>query len=284
MTTTATTNQPYLGMIEGKFTVDQNGSAVYSIPLQVPPGTHTMEPELSLVYHSALTNGLMGVGWSLHGLSAIKRVGATPARDGYRGGVHYDARDRFALDGQRLMAVEGDYGAPGAIYHTEIESWRKITPVYAGGTDAAHGPSAFIVYTKEGHRYEYGTSPDAQVRVAAGHAAVRVWALNKITDLNGNFLTMRYERDPATGAYYPSRIDYTGNVGLATRRAVVFAYESREDVEPRYEAGFAIHDTLRLKRVQPLVDGRALLTYTLDYQRARATRRSQLTRITLSDA
>src|SRR5437016_5646810 len=158
MANPATANPSYLGTIKGEFTVDQNGSAVYSIPIQVPPGTARMQPELSFVYHSALINGLMGVGWSLQGLSAIKRTGATPAQDGVRSGVRYNAKDRFALDGQRLMAVEGDYGSPATVYHTEIQSWRKITASFADDTD---GPSAFLVLTKDGHSYEYGTSADA---------------------------------------------------------------------------------------------------------------------------
>ncbi|PYT03078.1 MAG: hypothetical protein DMF60_19470 [Acidobacteria bacterium] len=281
MANPATANPSYLGTIKGEFTVDQNGSAVYSIPIQVPPGTARMQPELSFVYHSALINGLMGVGWSLQGLSAIKRTGATPAQVGVRSGVRYNAKDRFALDGQRLMAVEGDYGSPATVYHTEIQSWRKITASFADDTD---GPSAFLVLTKDGHSYEYGTSPDAQIRVAPDQRVVRVWALKKITDLHGNFLTFAYEQDPLTGAYYPSRVDYTGNANLQTQRAVVFSYEDRDDVEPHYEGGCAVHNTRRLKQVRTLVDGNLVLAYSLAYQPAKATGRSQLLSITLSDA
>ena len=69
--------------------------------------------------------------------------------------------------------------------------------------------------TKKGWTLEYGTTPDAQIK-AVGKEDVRVWALNKITDLNGNYLTVTYTQSPissvssANGQYYPSRIDYTG--------------------------------------------------------------------------
>ena len=284
MMTATEANDNYPGTIEGEFTVDQNGSAVYSVPLQVPPGTAGMQPDLSLTYHSSLLNGMIGVGWGLGKLSAIRRVGATPAQDNFRGGVHYDARDRFALDGQRLMAFEGDYGAKGTIYHTEIESWQKIVSVSDGKSDAAHGPASFLVYDRNGYCYEYGTSDDSRIRPAAGHPAIGVWALSKVTDKSGNFMTFKYSRDPMTSAYYPSRIDYTGNTGLTPRRAVVFSYEKRDDVIPSYEAGYATHYTQRLKQIQTMVDGSPVLTYSLDYRQGRATGRSQLRSITMSDA
>jgi hypothetical protein len=78
-----------------------------------------MVPNLSLVYHSQSGDGLLGIGWSLSGLSAIYRCPATLLQDGFDGGVNYDANDRFCLDGQRLVAVAGAYGAHGTEYRTE---------------------------------------------------------------------------------------------------------------------------------------------------------------------
>jgi hypothetical protein len=130
----------------GNFRVSETGAAVYEIPIKVPPGLAGMEPKLSLVYNSQSGNGLLGVGWSLQGLSAITRCPRTMAQDGVRGGVNYDSNDRFCLDGQRLMAVSGTYGADGTEYRTERESFTKIT---SHGT-AGNGPSYFIAKTKSG--------------------------------------------------------------------------------------------------------------------------------------
>ncbi len=66
-----------VGATQGAFAVDEQGTATYSIPLQVPPGTAGMQPELSLSYSSRSGNGLLGVGWSLGGLSTIHRCAAT---------------------------------------------------------------------------------------------------------------------------------------------------------------------------------------------------------------
>lgn len=125
----------------GEFAVSPTGAATYTIPIRVPPGTAGMEPKLALVYNSQAGNGLLGVGWSLSGLSAITRCPQTVAQDGVKGGVNYDANDRFCLDGQRLVAISGVYGADSTEYRTERESFAKIVSY---GT-AGNGPAWFRV-------------------------------------------------------------------------------------------------------------------------------------------
>ena len=43
--------------------VDDNGKANASYPIEVPPGTKDVQPNLSLVYHSDEPDGLLGSGW-----------------------------------------------------------------------------------------------------------------------------------------------------------------------------------------------------------------------------
>ena len=116
-----------VGTIEGEFKVDQNGGATYNIKIEVPPGINTIEPQLSLVYNSQLGNGKLGLGWDIQGLSAIERIGATNAQDGFISNVNYGNDDRLIMDGQRLILTDGSrYGANGSVYHTEIETWSKV--------------------------------------------------------------------------------------------------------------------------------------------------------------
>src|SRR5689334_2725596 len=93
------------GMSIGGLSVDNNGSANYSIPIVVPPGTASMEPHLSLSYSSQMGNGLLGVGWSLSGISVIHRCARTIAQDNFKGGIFFDSGDRYCMDGQRLIAL-----------------------------------------------------------------------------------------------------------------------------------------------------------------------------------
>ncbi|HEV2733559.1 MAG TPA: SpvB/TcaC N-terminal domain-containing protein, partial [Longimicrobiaceae bacterium] len=270
-----------VGTLRGDFAVSADGAAVYSIPLALPPGTAGLAPALSLAYSSAAGNGPLGVGWRLAGLSAITRVGASPAQDGFRGAVAYDARDRFSLDGQRLVAVQGVYGAPGAVYHTEIESWRKVEPVHSGVPGRA-GPDGFVVREKDGRVLEYGGDAGSRALAGEGNPSVRSWALSRVTDRNGNFVTFRYTQ--ADGESLPAQIDYTGHRGVEPRRSVRFEYETRPDPFTHYVGGFPVRATRRLARIDAYVDGRRVLGYQLEYHEPGSTGRSRLRAVTQLDA
>ena len=100
----------------GKFDVTPSGAASYTVPIAVPPGTAGMAPSLALSYNSQGGNGLLGMGWSLSGLSAITRCPKTLIQDGVKSGVNYTTTDSLCLDGQRLVAIVGAYGASGTEY------------------------------------------------------------------------------------------------------------------------------------------------------------------------
>lgn len=278
----------YIGSIDGKFTVDANGGASFSIPIHVPPGTGGMAPSLSVVYNSAAPNDLLGVGWGMQGLSTISRTGATYAQDDLRSAVNYGPNDRLVLDGQRLVVVEGTYGNEGSLYRTEIESWSKIVPVFNSNNPNQSGPDAFMVYTKDGKCYEYGNTEDSKVRASLDNPSIRVWALSKVTDLNGNYLTITYQVDTENNVNYPLQIDYTGNSNtttpLTTQRSVRFEYENRSDAVPCYEGGYAFTYKKRLKSIQTYLDTQLVMEYEFAYKSGQATGRSQLISITQSDA
>jgi hypothetical protein len=119
--------------LAGQFAVNQTGAATYTIPIALPQGT----------------NGLLGMGWTLGGLPSIGRCPRTMAQDGAVGGVNFDANDRFCMDGQRLVVVSGTYGADGAVYRTEVDTFSKII---SHGT-AGNGPAGFEVHTKSGRSW-----------------------------------------------------------------------------------------------------------------------------------
>jgi len=143
-----------VGTTKGEFFVNQ-GTANYALKIDVPPGVGGMMPKLSLNYSSNEDNGYMGLGWNIGGVSEISRCPQTKAIDGtgHVHGVHYDERDRYCLDGQRLIVVKGAYGADGSEYRTEIDNYSKITQkgVYGSG-----GANWFEVKTKSGLTYRYG--------------------------------------------------------------------------------------------------------------------------------
>jgi RHS repeat-associated protein len=273
-----------IGAMESKFLIDPNGSATYHIPIDLPPGIKNLQPELAIQYRSAGANGKLGMGWRITGLSSISRVGAIDAVDGFMGGVSYNGNDRFALNGQRLINTNGDYGSDGTIYQTELVTWQQVVSHGSAGS----GPSYFTVKAKDGKTMEFGNTPDSRV-LADGQSSVRVWALNKITDLNGNTINFTYAENPqdvntrntitSTGAYYLTQIDYGSNGSTAANRSIKFHYEARPDPVIHYQGGAKILVAARLNKVQALLGSHVVREYDMSYDQAAVTGRSRLTQV-----
>ena len=269
------------GFTPNQLSVSEGGAATYRIPIQVPPGVAGMEPKLELAYNSQGGNGLLGMGWSLSGLSTIGRCPRTMAVDGVRGGVNFDVNDRYCLDGQRLILISGTYGVAGSEYRTELDSFSKIV---ASGT-AGNGVASFTVQTKAGLTMEYGNTADSRIE-AQGKTSVRVWAINKISDVKTNYMTFSYVEDNANGDYYPGRIDYSGNTsgGQSPAMSVRFSYEARSDNNPGYQGGSVIKVTKRLISLKTYIGEAVADDNKLVYEMGGATKRSRLKTYTKCDA
>lgn len=267
-----------VGATPGSHQVSPSGAFTYTIPIAVPPGTAGIEPKLSLSYNSQGGNGLLGMGWSLAGLSVIHRCPKTMVQDGVIGGVNYNANDRYCLDGQRLVAVSGTYGADATEYRTESESYSRIVSYGSQGS----GPAWWKVWTKSGQILEYGNTADSRIE-AQGKSEVMLWSINKLQDTVGNYLTVAYIEDTPNGQYYPDRIDYTGNsnAGKTPGNSVRFVYETRLDITPLYQAGSANKTTVRLTNVQTFAGNALVKDYRLAYDTLGSAGRSRL--VTLSE-
>ena len=269
--------QTHAGAVKGEFRIDSDGGAGYSIPVQGPPGPRSITPSVSVGYNSSGGNDLLGVGWGLQGFSSITRSAATVAQDGFTGTVNLDNDDRFALDGQRLIAVEGQHGSANAVYRTEIESWKKVTPIY--GANPEKGPISFRVYDRRGTLYEFGTTPDSRLLTPTGDA-VRIWHLSRMTDLAGNYQTFLYDPDPTHGVIYPLRLNYGGFKATPPRRSIRIRYESRPDAVSRYTAGFASRVTRRVSNIDSYLDESPVMHYRFAYETGKVTGRSRLLSVT----
>ena len=278
-----------VGSIPGQFNVGSTGAAEYSIPIELPPGTAGVQPQLSLNYNSQGGNGLLGVGWSLGGLSVIHRCPANKAKDGFIDGVDFDSNDRFCLDGQPLVAINGVYGANNTEYRTEVDGFSKILSY----GDTGSGPQYFKVWTKSGDIIEYGNSPnvpnDSLINPPLANGTSQpdalCWLLNKVTDGAGNYMSVTYFEDEATGENYPLRIDYTGNSlqSLIPYNFVVFEYEPKSDVTTKYIAGNKIVSTKRLKRIANNSSGADIREYRLSYEQNTGTNYSQINSVDMCD-
>ncbi len=271
------------GVTPGEFSVDASGSANHQIPIAVPPGTAGMQPSLSLSYNSRSGNGVLGVGWTLGGLSVITRCPATKAVDGFIDGIDFDSNDRFCIDGQRLIQITGtagQYGDDGIEYRTELDGFTKVISYGV----SSNGPDYFRVWTKSGQILEYGNTTDSRIE-AQGKTSVRLWAVNKISDTVGNYLTVTYNEDATNGSYIPTRIDYTGNdsAALAPHASVQFSYATRADIPTLYFAGSLTKNAQRLTNIRTYAGTTMVKDYQLTYDNEGSANFSHIISITECD-
>ncbi len=261
-----------IGRTPGAASVSHDGEAGYTIPLAMPAGTNGMTPTLSLDYRHRTQGGLMGVGWSIGGLSQIALCPRTIVQDGVASPLNLSSQDRFCLDGQRLVLASGiTYGEDGAEYRTEIESFARIRSVGGGGI----GPWRFVVEAADGRIFEYGATADSRIDgKGAGSPSnhARVWALNRIRDRSGNVIDYTYAEDLSNGSFRIASIRYNSNpaAGVASSHQVAFTYQNRpnSEIDTDYVAGTPIRQVVRLSRIDVNYNGAVLRRYEFAYEPA----------------
>jgi len=245
------------GSLPGEFRVNELGAASYRIPLSLPAGSGGVAPELALSYSSQGGNGLLGQGWNLSGLSAISRCRKTLGQDGENAPIAWNAEDRFCLDGQRLILVEGSYGESGSEYRTEVDGYLLVT-----AHDSADGePGYFTVERKDGSISEYGRSPKSRQVVQNGR--VLTWAVSRYEDSAGNGIDFVYADE---GGHRIRKINYAYGRSASPGVSVSFEYDGRTDVIRGYLSGALLSTNRRMAAiVVETGSGTVLRRYEMDY-------------------
>jgi RHS repeat-associated protein len=292
-----------VGATAGSFRVDETGAATYSIPLAVVPGRAGVTPELALAYSSQGGLGAMGRGWSISGASAVTRcrqtaeAGDAEALQSGSPPLSFDAKDRYCLDGQRLMLMAGSYDptAPLMEFRTEIDSFARVR---AFNTDGRNGPNYFVVQAKDGTTAWYGDRisgnglpfmagfaevqrADAALRrnqgagELAADAPILAFALSRRMDSFGNYIDFRYSTDQANGEQWLSTVEFTGKTVLsgqtgnsqATFAYVQFDYSTLPSSEIReaWQAGMRSRASKRLNSIRSYEGMNLVREYRLNY-------------------
>ncbi|MES2669615.1 MAG: SpvB/TcaC N-terminal domain-containing protein [Pseudomonadota bacterium] len=262
-------HDPTVGRLAGSAGVS-GGSASYEISIAVPPGRRGMQPSVSLNYSSRAGNGIAGMGWSLSGLSSLHRCPQTLEQDGQIRAVQLDANDRLCLDGQRLVATSGGYGASGTTYGTEMESFARVTQL---GGDLTSVATYFKVERKSGEIAYYGNTGTgaSSARVVPGGVSVPLtWMVARTEDRVGNAMHYAYT-SYGDGETLVNAIRYTGTLNAVGNRLVSFNYEDRpvgagtNDRSSSYLAGGLTRQTKRLTSIVTFVDSTPVRSYVLSY-------------------
>jgi len=260
-----------VGKIDGIFNVDYNGQANYIIPIQLPTGTNTLEPQLNFTYNSKLSNGIMGRGWQIEGLSSIKRTEASIFHDGYRAGIKMTSLDRYELDGKRLIVIEGQIGDDIIIFRTSDETFNKIT-CYENNDK---GPSYFIVESKDGMKSYYGDTQESKLFLPKSNG-VYEWLLRRIEDKQGNYIDYFYKYE--NNFTYIDRIEYTGNSfqGLMPYNKIQFIYSQYENYETYYVVNDLVLNDLLLTETK-ISSLNNTISYHFDYIKQNSPLLNQIT-------
>lgn len=256
------------GTIQAQLSVNQQGTPSYIVPIVSAPGVNGVHPQLSIGHTGGQADGLFGKGWSLSGISAITRCSII--REGNRYPVNYGKDDRFCFEGKYLLPVSGNYGEPGTIYHTEIESWVRFEAFYSDtktGKSCGSGPCYFIATLKNGYQMKFATTTDSRIEAVAAKnssnipsGSVRVWSISRYSDLNGNYIDYSYNENTNTGEYVPTIISYGGNEnsGVASQRAIEFTFADAASTKAIFQGGAIVTHSQKIKSIASCIAAVAL--------------------------
>ncbi|EQA55418.1 RHS repeat-associated core domain-containing protein [Leptospira kmetyi] len=242
-----------------EITVDSFGNANASFPIPVPKGTKDITPNLGIEYNSLQNDGLIGGGWDLSGIMTIS-LDSTE-------GIHNDSGDSYVSFAGKLIQT-----SPG-IYHTKIESFFQFRKL----------ADSWIVQDRNGVSYYFGEdgsaeNPGSNSTLRNLNGKSRIWALNRVRDLNGNGYNIKYRSySSSNGTPIPQLIEYNqGNT------VILFQDEDRTDAVESNSLNLQSILTKRLRSIsvtQKQDDGSVVESerYTFNYNNNFFDKKNRLT-------
>ena len=249
------------------------GTVVHRVPLELPPARGGMVPDLAVVANHQTGDGILGMGWSLEGLSRIERRSAT------YGVPTFGADDTFFVDGDLLIS-DSRHCFSSACYRLEHDDNRIFSPVYANPAAKARGKLLGWQARRDGWTWTWGiTASSVEAWQEAGSVVFPhnvTWLLSSIKDPHGNEITYEYEANgclddsesatPLPDGEYAythkiSKITYAG--GNAT---IKFDYEPRNDARATARQGELRLLDCRLAGISTYTGSIQYSAYGFDYK------------------
>lgn len=246
---------------KGELQISSSGTAVYTLPIAVPPSIKNVAPAINLVYSSGVRGGIAGQGWSINSISTISRIATRRDIDGYVDGVDFDDNDKLALDGQRLLIKSGTYWANGSTYETEYKSNTKIELKVEGTV------MYFIVTSPDGSRSWYGSKGSGSLQ---NSVSLNSWYIVHYEDTNGNFIDYNYKTVTynSTNQLYIDTITFSGNAaaGIAAQNKIAFTYRGAKRIERDYLKGQAVYASQILESIQVYANNALFRNYQIQHE------------------
>lgn len=261
---------PFTGLAQAPEANLFAGAATTSIPIDVPPGRGGLTPSLTLTYTSTGRQSPYGFGWDLP-LGTIQRC----LKHGVPSCSDPRHRNDFVLT-LPTGTVECTLEPQGYCRPLIEESFLDIR--YAAGSNS------WQVVDRDGRRYTFGAVREARTgsnvdslflpEVPASGAQpyqpcsyTFSWALTRVEDLNGNFMTISYASEEQV--LYPQLLAYGGNSigGLPPIFTVGFLWENLVGHGPVTSvAGFPAQTRHRLRAIEVRYGTELVRRYDLSYE------------------
>lgn len=243
---------------KGELQISSSGTAMYTLPIAVPPTIKNVAPSINLVYSSGVRGGIAGQGWSINSISTISRIATRRDIDGFVDGVDFDSNDKLALDGQRLLIKTGTYWASGSTYETEYKSNTRIELKVEGTA------MYFVVTAPDGSRSWYGSKGSGSLQ---NSVSLNSWYMVRYEDTYGNFVDYNYKTVTynSTSQLYIDYITFSGNTaaGIAAQNKIEFIYRDANRIEMDYLKGQAVYATQILDNIKVYANNNLFRTYQL---------------------
>lgn len=264
-TTETTTNKFH--DTRGSIEVTGAGQLQFTLPIALPPGVKNVAPQVNLVYTNNSTNGIVGYGWNISGVSSIIRVGKNIEKDGDPKGVQLDYSDYYSFNGQRLILKSGEYGKDGAEYVTEkysnlkIKSIGTLNQIYVG----YKGPEIFEVTFEDGSVAIYGTISYGSTQSMYNATTPMEYNIKSWRDVKGNYINYNYVQSNNVSVI--SSIQWGGNqtLGKSHFNEIVFNYITRDLKEQSYVNGISFIQDKLLSNIVVNANGSLFKKYAISY-------------------
>jgi RHS repeat-associated protein len=227
-----------VGATKGNVDVAQ-GNLTYNVDVLLPKGISGLKPGLKLSYNSSnSTNSVLGVGFSLEGVSLVSKCNETLFAEKQDNSRTYN----YCLDGQKLLLTDeaSTYGENNTQYRTKTNSQNKVLKTAQG----------WMVYSKDGLIKEYGYTADSK----DGEAFYRI---NKIKDRYDNEINFTYAS--TNNEKQLSKIEYANN-------RIDLVYEDRDDKRMVGSYGQLSNINKRLKQIKVNSNDTLVSSYDVTYE------------------
>lgn len=230
------------GSLDGigqSFEPDLNsGTAVFNVPLEVPPGRAGHQPELNLTYNGGWGQSEVALGWRL----SVPCV----QRQTDKGLPSYAITNTliYVEGGQELIALDD-----GTLRFKNEGAFTRFAWLGQG----------LEGQLRDGQKITFGQTADSRITTSAG---IFMWCANTSTDTNGNVIEYHYFQDGDR----PYLTDIRYNVATdGTAQTVSFSYQSRPDFVVDYQSRYPVSTALRLDRIEMRSRGQLVRAYQLAY-------------------